>query len=218
MGPDFWISRWNENKIGFHQQHVNEYLQQYAGELGLRGDDTVFVPLCGKSLDMLWLAGQGYRVLGVEVSRLAVEAFFEENRLEVTTETDGAFTRYRSGAIEILCGDFFDLRKSHLADVRAVYDRAALIALPEPMRRRYAGIMASLPHPTNILLVSIEYSPEEMSGPPFSVTEEEIRALFDTCTITILEEQDVLDENERFRERGLTWLVEKVYGMKRPAI
>ena len=215
MSPDFWISRWNENKIGFHQRNINEYLQQYAGELNLREGDTVFVPLCGKSLDMLWLAGQGYRVLGVEVSRVAVDAFFEENALEVTTETDGNFIRYRSGVIEILCGDFFDLRKSHLADVRAIYDRAALIALPEPMRRRYAGIMESLPHPAPILLVSIEYSADEMSGPPFSISGEELRSLFPSYTITLLEEDDVLDENERFRERGLTSLAEKVYAMKR---
>lgn len=217
MNQDFWISRWNENKIGFHQQTVNAVMREYLPTLGLAPGARIFVPLCGKSLDMLWLRDQGYQVLGVELSRLAAEAFFEENNLPVEKESQGKFLRFHSGPVEILCGDFFDLRREHLAGATGVYDRAALIALPQPMRARYAQHLSTILGPeAHILLITIEYPAHEMNGPPFTVLEEEVRDLFaGKFDMELLRTDDVLDAEPRFRDRGLTELREKVFRLKK---
>lgn len=217
MNQDFWISRWNENKTAFHQHTVNSSLREHLPGLGLAPGARVFVPLCGKSLDMLWLRDQGYEVLGVELSPVAAEAFFEENNLPVEKESQGKFLRFQSGSLEILCGDFFDLKREHLAGVTGVYDRAALIALPEAMRARYARHLTQMLGPeAHILLISIEYPPHEMNGPPFPVMEQEIRDLFaEQFDVQLLHAEDVLESQPRFRERGLTELREKVFMLQR---
>src|SRR5690348_8907776 len=144
---DYWIERWKREDTAFHQDEINPYLRRYWQELHLppasatvrSGKSEVFVPLCGKSRDMLWLRNQGYSVLGVELSPVAVQAFFEENGYtprhvarEKTTQLDqfDPFNRWEANDIRILCGDFFDLSKDDLAMTSAVYDRASLVALP----------------------------------------------------------------------------------------
>ena len=113
MHEDFWQARWARNEIGFHLREVNPYLQRHWPELGLVPGAQVLVPLCGKSLDMAWLAEQGYRVLGVELAESAVIAFFAEQELTPQRSISyGAFRRYRAGAVELLCGDFFALQAS----------------------------------------------------------------------------------------------------------
>jgi thiopurine S-methyltransferase len=216
MNPDFWHQRWQRGEIGWHQTAVNLHLQDHWPPRGVPIGARVFVPLCGKSLDMLWLAGEGHRVLGVEVSPVAVEAFFEENGLRPATLDEPPFRRYRIDEIEILCGDFFDLQPRHLTDVGAAFDRASLIALPPQMRPRYASHLASLVSPeTSILLVTLDYEQSEMSGPPFAVTSSEVSALLGgRFGIRALAEHDVLAENPRFRERGLTRLLEHVYELQ----
>ncbi len=162
---------------------------------------------------MLWLCSIGHDVIGVEISQRAVEDFFTENNLKPECSDQGKFIRYESDNLTILCGDFFDLEKNHLRNPRAVYDRAALIALPESLRRRYIDHLNSiLSQKTEILLVTLEYPPDEMDGPPFPVTEDEVREQFsDREKIKVLGEQDVLDTSPRFKERGLTSLIEKAY-------
>ncbi len=213
MELEFWKERWNRGETGWHANHINAHMQEYWPRLGAEAGSLVFVPLCGKSLDMLWLAGQGHRVLGVEISELAVQTFFDENRItpEVTKESD--FTRYRVDEIEILCGDFFRLEPAHLAGVGAIYDRASLIALPPGMRRDYATHLRALCSPeTRILLITLDYDQTRMSGPPFSVHEPEVRELLGgRFNIRQLASLDVLEENPRFRERGLIALEERVY-------
>lgn len=168
MDPSFWHHRWQENRIGFHQNQINFHLERFWPQLNVPSGERVFVPLCGKSLDMLWLASQGYRVFGVELSPIAVSDFFRENGLTPKVEKSGAFERYRYGEIEILCGDFFNLETSHLKDVRGVYDRASLIALPSEMRFEYAGhLRRILPGRPPILLITLDYPKEARQGPPF---------------------------------------------------
>ncbi len=217
MNGEYWLSRWAKNKAGFHQMHVNAHLERWIDRLELAGGDSIFVPLAGKSRDMLWLAERGFRVLGVELSTIAVEAFFVEGKLDPTIEEHGAFTLYSSGSIRLLRGDFFDLTQDDLAGTAAVYDRASLIAFPPAMRERYARHLASIiPSGARILLVTVEYPDAEMDGPPFSVPEQEVRQIFgDHFTIGHLDERDVLAENERFRQRGLTRLSEQVYLLQR---
>jgi thiopurine S-methyltransferase len=219
MTQDFWIDRWNENKIGFHQEDINQHLITHFGELEALPGGRVLVPLCGKSRDMIWLRSRGVRVVGVELSRKAVEAFFEENSIAAAVSEEGPFVRYEADGIVLLCGDFFELRDTDIAGVTAVYDRAALIALPRELRVRYAQHLTSLLAPgAHMLLLTFEYPPEEMEGPAFSVDEREVEELFaGSFSIEHLSSNDVLNDegNERFRERGLTKLVEKVYGMVR---
>lgn len=213
MEANFWHERWERAEIGFHQQHINTHLQQFWSHLELHPGQRVFVPLCGKSLDLLWLASQGHPVTGVELSPVAVAAFFAENGLQPRRWREGTFEVWEVDEIRILLGDFFDLEPQHLADVAGVYDRASLIALPPPMRQRYAQHLTSiLPPRVRVLLVTMEYDQRVLAGPPFAVDEAETRALYQaTYTVELLYTRDALAEESRWRERGLTWLFERVY-------
>lgn len=213
MTPEFWHERWRQGEIGWHASSVNLHLQDHWPRLGVAPGTQVFVPLCGKTLDLLWLAAQGLRVLGVEISRVAVDAFFADNALRPEITEAPPFLRYRAAEIEILCGDFFDLGADRLEGIGAVFDRASLIALPPDMRPRYAAHLARLLRPPiAMLLITLDYAQDEMAGPPFAVGEAEVRALYGAgFHIEPIARVDVLAENERFRQRGLTHLDEQVY-------
>lgn len=219
MEPDFWLQRWREQKIGFHQAEINAYLQQYWQQLGPDSSGRVFVPLCGKSRDMLWLKQQGHDVLGNEISPLAVEDFFSEADLlsePVVREAEN-FVHWAADGIDILCGDFFHLTPKHLEGCGLVYDRASLVALPQSMRQKYVEHLTSiLPAGAGILLVTMEYPQQQMDGPPFSVSHEEVLALYQAdYRLKLLKQFDMLADNPRFKERGLTSLVENVYLLQR---
>jgi len=218
MKKDFWLERWDRNEIGFHQNEFNPYLLQYWQELQLARNSLVFVPLCGKSHDMIWLQQQGHTVLGIELSPVAVQAFFNEYGHPARHESEGKFERSTANGISILCGDFFDLRKEDMAQVGAVYDRASLIALPPEMRERYARHLASiLPPATKILLITIDYPQAEMSGPPFAVSVGEVKALYrDHAEVRLLAQRDVLAQNPRFKERGLSRMQENIFLLTLP--
>lgn len=214
MNPDFWIDRWTNHEIGFHQTRVNAYLTAWWPSLSTPAPATVFVPLCGKSIDMHWLRERGHPVIGVEVARSAVREFFDEWQVEPTVSKHGAFERWEHGGIALLCGDFFALQANDLADVGAVFDRAALIALPRPLRVDYARKLRDvLPARCVSLLIAIDYLQSQMSGPPFTVDDEEVQQLFGHSRVELLETADVLQhpDNARLRTRGLTGLVERVY-------
>jgi len=213
MELGFWHERWERAEIGFHQQEINFHLRQFWNRLELPVGQRVFVPLCGKSKDLLWLAAQGHPVTGVEISRLAVEAFFQENDLQPRRWGKGAFDVWEQDEIRILLGDFFALERRHLADIAGVYDRASLIALPPPMRERYAAKLdAILPAGIRSLLVTLEYEQTRLAGPPFAVDEAEVRTLYGgTHAVELLYTRDALAEESRWRDRGLTWLLEKAY-------
>jgi len=213
MEIDFWRQRWQENQIGFHLDQVNPWLKKFWPELRLVRDSHVFVPLCGKSIDLLWLAEAGYSVTGVECSQLAVEAFFAEHKLSCNRVSGEFLQSYRAEDIHLLQGDFFDLQADMLADVAAMYDRAALIALPADMRQRYVTkLFDVLPSRAAMLLITLEYNQASMSGPPFSVPENEVRNLYGKrFDIHTLQQIDVLQEQPRFAQRGLDALLETVY-------
>lgn len=222
MYEDFWHRRWSRNEIAFHQQQVNPYLQRYVARLQTQGLDAasrrVFVPLCGKTLDMLWLAEQGFSVLGVELSEAAVQAFFAEHQLQPQIRQHKEFISYKAGTVEIWCGDFFQLEAADLSDCGLVYDRAALIALPEAMRQDYvAHLSACLPASCRGLLISLEYPQEQMAGPPFSVSELEVQKLFQPFQwhLELLERPDVSSQHPRFHTHQLDFLHEPVYWLRR---
>lgn len=212
MDKDFWLERWNNNEIGFHQASINTHLQRFWPALKVPAKGHVFVPLAGKTLDMLWLAGQGHRVTGIEISELAVQAFFEENGLSPRQSRMGDAIAWQQDEITLICGDFFKLAPRQLGPVDAVFDRASLIALPAEMRPQYAAHLRQLAPIAPVLLVTLDYPQDEMDGPPFSVTPAEVESLYaDTHRIEPQEGVDVLAENPRFRDRGLTQLFERVY-------
>jgi thiopurine S-methyltransferase len=174
------------------------------------------VPLCGKSLDMVWLAEQGHRVIGAELSPLAIDEFFAQRGLEPTTRTSGNFTVKSAGPFELWCGDIFELPREAVSDIAGVYDRAALVAFPSELQQRYAAALTELlAAQTPILLVTLDYDPASMTGPPFSVSRDQVDRLFaEHRSVTELECRPALDLNPRFRQRGLTSLDEYAYLLK----
>lgn len=175
MHEDFWQARWARDEIGFHLDEVNPYLLRYWSQLSAQPGERVLVPLCGKTLDLRWLAAQGLQVLGVELSRKAIEDFFVEQGLQPQIEEQGAFVHFRAEAIELWCGDFFALTAADVEQCHLFYDRAALIALPLEMRQRYvAHLQAILPQVCRGLLVTLDYPQEQMNGPPFAVPAEQV--------------------------------------------
>lgn len=217
MELDFWHQRWSNGEIGFHQDKVNPYLDYFYDIKGpaveKRSALKVFVPLCGKSADLHWLASHGYSVLGVECSEIAVKAFFDEQNIKHSILSSALHQRYSSGSIDILLGDFFTINNDEMESVTDVFDRASLIALPEDMRKQYVIKMTEMLRTgTRILLVTLSYDQSEMDGPPFSVTEEEVGELYaDNYKIDKLLQKNTLDDEPRFKERGLTSLNEIVY-------
>lgn len=213
MNRDFWQARWDEGRIGFHQEEVNPYLQRFWPDMEVPSGTTVFVPLCGKSQDMVWLSDQGYTVIGVEIVPRAVESFFAENGMLATHNAHGVFTLWESERIKILQGDFFDLTADDVAGIGVIYDRASLIALPPVLRQRYTTHLRNiLPSKINGLLITLDYVQAEMNGPPFAVTEEEVKSLYqENYNLEQLCCEDILAANSRFQEQGLSRLQEKVY-------
>lgn len=213
MQPEFWHKKWASDQIGFHLPQVNPYLQRFWPQLELEDSARVLVPLCGKSLDLLWLAHCGHEVLGVELSEKAVEDFFSEHQLDPAVSEQGPFSVYRAGSIELWCGDFFALTPGDVADCSALYDRAALIALPPAMREQYAvHLNRILPKGSQGLLITLDYDQAQMSGPPFAVLDDEVQRLFGASwALKVLEDQDVLSESGKFLEAGVTRLEERVY-------
>ncbi|MGB5261275.1 MAG: thiopurine S-methyltransferase [Gammaproteobacteria bacterium] len=216
MDPDFWHERWQANQIGFHQHETNEFLERYWHALGL-GGGRILVPLCGKSLDMLWLQHQGHAVAGIEISPLAVEAFFRESGLHpVRTEGTG-HSRWSADAIDVYCGDFFALNTDDIGAIDGFYDRAALVALPASQRTAYVEhLVKLLPLKTRGLLVTLDYHQPEMDGPPFAVSPGEVDRLFAAdFSVEPIHKANVLDANPAFRERGLGRLTEQVFKLVR---
>lgn len=158
---ELWQQSWRDGRMAFHQAEVNPLLAHYWSSLGLPAGSTVFVPLCGRSLDLVWLAEQGHQVIGCELSPVAVRDFFRLQRVQPRRTKQGALTLWQHGAIRIYCGDFFALTPEHLGTIAAVYDRAALTALPESARSGYVEHLRRLtPENCPVFLLTAE-DPEE---------------------------------------------------------
>ena len=213
MDTTYWCERWTRSETGFHQNEINPHLQRFWPELDLAPGSRVFVPLCGKSRDMLWLREQGHEVIGVEISPLAAEAFFAENNMHASVTKQGAFSIYQTEGLRFYCGDFFQMTSEDMTGVSAIFDRASLIALPPSMRSAYAAHMQTiLTSDAKALLVTFDYLQHEMQGPPFSVDEPEVRAFYENKgAVRLLSSADILDKEPRFRDKGLTQLQENVF-------
>lgn len=217
MDRQFWLERWQRREIGFHQATVNPALQRHWPALALPAGASVLVPLAGKSLDMTWLATQGFSVIGVELSDDACAEYFAEHGLDPKVDIFGPFTRRRAGNVTLLGGDIFALPDGFHRDIMAVYDRGALVALPPAMRQRYVeAVYTPLPPAAQALLVALDYPQEHMQGPPFAIGEAEMQALFDGgWQCTVLEQRDILDEEPRFQQAGLPRLHSTAWHLRR---
>ncbi len=213
MENSYWHQRWVAQEIGFNQSQPNQLLQRYCHTLNLQPGDRVFVPLCGKSIDMLWLVQQGYHVVGVELSLIACESFFIDYNLPVKTIQTESHTIFQSENITVYAGDFFQLNKALIGDIAAVYDRAALIALPATLRRPYVDCLTRLLSPlTKILLITTVYNQSEMPGPPFSVDRNEIETLYSSClNIDLLYEKFIQKIPEHLQNKGLSNATEHAF-------
>lgn len=217
MDPEFWHERWREGRIGFHRPEVNPWLRAHVRDLALARGARVLVPLCGKSLDLGWLADHGYRPVGVELSPIACAAVFEERGVQPVRETRGGMQRLRGGGIEVWCGDFFDPGLDDVVRCAALWDRAALIALPAEARADYVARCARLLTPgAPGLLVTLEYDPAEMEGPPFSVSPPEVESLYRSAfDLHPLVLQQYAEPSPHLVERGLSAMHESVWMLHR---
>lgn len=180
MDQDYWLERWKNKETGFHNKKPHPLLVKHFKKLAIEKNTTVFAPLCGKSLDLVWIASQGHQVIGVEFSQSAVEQFFEELNAHPEISTVDEFQRYYSKGIEIFVGDFFNTSTKHLGKIAAVYDRAALVALPTDLRKQYTTHLKNITNKAPQLLLCYKYDSELMTGPPFIVSPEEVKSHYET--------------------------------------
>ncbi|WP_299379155.1 thiopurine S-methyltransferase [uncultured Kiloniella sp.] len=178
MEEDFWHARWQNNQIGFHESKSNPILIKHFHKLDLKDQSRVFVPLCGKTLDIQWLLSQGHQVVGVELSELAIAQLFDNLAQEPEIKQSGTLKHYQAKNIDIFVGNFFDLTPSILGPVDAIYDRAALVALPEEMRQEYASHLVKITRKAPTLLLTYSYDQSLTNGPPFSVDEEMVQSYY----------------------------------------
>ena len=208
----FWHHRWQTHQIGWHRNVYNDLLTKHWGSIGAVDGGEVLVPLCGKSLDMLWLAKSGYSVTGLEFVEEAVQAFLQENELEATNSEFGNHVLHETTPFRIFQGDVFDLKEG---DIRADawYDRAAMIAIPRESRIAYVDQLRNLTKPDAVgLLITFSYPQEEMDGPPYSLSDDDVQHLFsDGFVVECLERIDLGDE----KERGLSHVTSSVFQIKR---
>ncbi len=211
MKARFWLERWQSNQIAFHQPRPNTLLAEHWHRLALPAQSRVFVPLCGKSLDMRWLADAGHGVVGVELARIAVEGFFADE--PHTVEEQERFVCYEGAHATIFQGDFFDLTTEELGDVQAVFDRGALVALPPDMRARYVDhLLRVVPDGTRMLLLTLEYNQGLVPGPPHAVLGDEVEQLYgQRCEIALIDSFVTQDLPPRFAEHGVREAVDSVY-------
>ncbi len=217
MQPDFWNKRWQTGQIGFHQSAVDRHLKRYWPGLGLARGSRVFVPLCGKSLDLLWLQEQHESVTGVELSAVALESFCMEHGVPARRRVLEHFDVYEASKLRLYRGDFFALTPELLGPVSAVFDRAALISWAPELRAAYVAHITALTNPgTQTLLVTMEYAQAQMTGPPFSVGPDEVKRLYaGSHAIQLLSKEDTLANEPRLRSRGLTQLHEVCFRLTR---
>ena len=178
LDKEFWQKRWRENRIAFHEPRVHDLLKLHFKSLGLRKGDAVFVPLCGKSLDIDWLLTAGVRVVGVEFNKAAIEEVFDRLDMTPTLTTKGKLVEYECDGLRIYEGDFFDLTTQQLGKIHAVYDRAALVALPADTRERYAARLSEITNCAPQLILSYSYDQSQTAGPPFSVPTAVLKKLY----------------------------------------
>ena len=203
MHINFWQERWEKNEIAFHMKEVNPMLLKYFPKLSLKKQKRIFIPLCGKTLDIKWLLKQNYKVVGVECNEDAVIDLFNELNVKANISHLANFILYTYKDIEIFVGNFFNLSQKLLEKVDFIYDRAALVALPKNMREKYILHLLNITNKVSQLLITYQYEQNIMKGPPFSVKEKEIKEYYlDSYTIILLEENKNLPSGLKIKSQA----------------
>ncbi|MES2627131.1 MAG: thiopurine S-methyltransferase [Pseudomonadota bacterium] len=210
MEASFWQQRWERGEIGFHEKDTNPFLLKYLGHLNLAKGSRIFLPLCGKTRDIAWLLANGYRVAGAELSELAITQLFDELGVKPDITNAGELKRYSATGIDIFVGDIFALSAELLETVSATYDRAALVALPPEMRKRYAAHLMNITALAPQLLITFTYNQQLMDGPPFSLSAEEVRQHYATSyNLLPAESQDVAKLRGEVAATETAWILTK---------
>lgn len=212
MEASFWLQKWENGDIKFHKSESNAFLVEHFEKLNLAKGSRVFLPLCGKTRDLAWLLSCGYRVVGAELSELAINELFDDLGVEPKISRVGELTLYQAKDIDIFVGDIFDVFAEILGYVDAVYDRAALVALPANMRERYTSHLMKITHAAPQLLITYEYNQQLMDGPPFSIIEEEVKRHYAaTYQLKLVESKDVGSGlNGKVASIETVWLLQKL--------
>lgn len=210
MNHDFWHQKWEKNEIGFHLPEANPLLVEHFTTLQLKQDARVFLPLCGRTLDIAWLLAQGYRVTGAELSQIAIEDLFNSLNLMPTITNLGSITHYSATNIDMFVGDIFKVTPAMLGNIDAAYDRAALVALPEDMRKQYTAHLVALTNNAPQLLICFEYDQSLHAGPPFSICENEVKQHYQNTYDSALLASEVMPDGLK----GKYPTVEQVWWLK----
>jgi len=211
VDSEFWKERWEKNQIGFHLDEVNEMLEEHFKSLKLEQNTRIFLPLCGKTLDIQWLLSQGYNIIGAELSELAIQQLFDELNIKPDVSTHSDFKVYQAKNLKIYVGDIFNLTYKILGSIDAVYDRAALVALPFTLREKYTAHLRELTNEVPQLLLNFTYDQSLMNGPPFSVSGDEIKEHYSAnYKIDLLESKEVEGKFKgKVYAQEMAWLLKK---------
>lgn len=174
MDLSFWNEKWEKGETAFHEGEANELLTKYFDKLNLEQGSRVFIPLCGKTRDISWLLLNGYQVVGAELSEIAVQQLFSDLGIEPEITSVGELEHYQASNVDIFVGDIFDLTADMVGSIDAIYDRAALVALPSGMRKRYTEHLIKITGTAAQLLICFVYDQSVMAGPPFSIITDEV--------------------------------------------
>lgn len=223
MEHSFWHGKWDLNQVGFHLDYIHPLLKRNlelfpVSDL-LKNNGRIFIPLCGKTLDIGYLLNLGYQVVAIELSEIAVKAVFKQLDIEPEISKWSAGKIYQGEGLTIYIGDFFALTQQDLCSgeqkTSLVYDRAALIALPEKMRLEYAQHIAKITQHAPQLLITLDYDQNIAGGPPFAVSTQEVEALYGGAyPIQLIEEADIIEQEPRFKAKGLTSFYQRAYKLK----
>jgi len=215
LDASFWHKCWERNSLGFHQESVHPFLQKYLAPLLRSSNQHVFVPLCGKSLDMVWLA-EKMKVTGAELSEIACRDFFEEKGLTYQVTTEDKFKVFSFDEISLYQGDFFELTPQKIQPIDWIYDRAALIALPESLQQKYVDhLFQFLPDTATLMLITLEFPQQELEGPPFAIFPNDVEKLFSGYQITCITQNELKDKKFAQRTFKVSKLVERLYFIKK---
>lgn len=207
-----WHERWDEGRIGFHESQVNRHLETFSPWLLDGPKHRVLVPLAGKTVDISWLLDRGHEVVAVELVPKAVAEFHAESGRATTPTVEGPFSVWRSDGLVFLQGDIFAMTGAHVQGVDRMWDRAAMVALPQTVRERYVAHLRSVLAPsTRVLLSTFIYDQSHMAGPPFSVTDEEVQRAYDGAEVERVHAAEAIDRLPRWRERGLSSFQTRVH-------
>ncbi|HEX2586525.1 MAG TPA: thiopurine S-methyltransferase [Steroidobacteraceae bacterium] len=209
MQPDFWHNRWFTNQIGFHESAANPLLVKHIDKLKLPKDSRIFLPLCGKTLDIGWMVNQGYQVVGAELSKLAVDQLFKELGVAPAITCRGNIDHYHTNNIDVLTGDIFDITCDMIGKVDAIYDRAALVALPSEMRIRYTRHLVNVTNAAPQLLICFEYDQTLVDGPPFSVDADEVRRHYENYYDLVQLDNIPEKLRQQFDADEVVWLLQR---------